>query len=327
MEKSTRPSPSRLQEILRRQDPPGFATQYRPAIKASREEAPSRSRPAWVWWEPAGRYLSTLSSVERSILMVCLYNDHLWEVHDQRMLPAVPRPHPLSAHPKAEGMILPPMRGTVEIAESLGVLPFHPIVRVPKQNGARKFDTVPFPWIGDFLLFLEDAQGPYCVNLTVKGHAGEFEQADTDVVKGNAQRRHAQDKAFARHTVEQLLYADVGIRTVRLTQADYDPEVVASLTQLCLWHNRKTPFNSEQDQTILDNFRAALANGVPPLEVFVALSARFGWTVYTLKIALFQAIWRRDLRVDLFSPIFLDRPLQPETRDVLAVYRDWFRRG
>jgi hypothetical protein len=219
------------------------------------------------------------------------------------------------------------MRGTVEIAESLGVLPLHPTIRVPAQNGPRHVDTVPFPWIGDFLLFLEDAQGPYCVNITVKGHAGEFEESDAGAMKDSAQRRQAKEKAFARHAVEEVLYADAGIRTMRLTQADFDPTLIANLTHLCLWHHRKTTFSAAQQQTILDNFRAALGQGIPPLDVIGLLAARFHWTVYALKTALFQAIWRRDLRVDLFSPIFLDRPLLPETRDVLAVYGAWFRRN
>lgn len=327
MEKSTRPSPSRLQEILRRQDPPGFGAHYVPAIKASREEAPARSRPAWVWWDRAQRYLSTLSSVERAILMVCLYNDRIWEIHDQRMLPALPRPHPLAGHPKADGLVLSPMRGTLEIAENLGVLPFHPIVHVPADGGLPGFTDVPFPWVGDFLLFLDDDEGPYCVNLTIKAHPDDFAHAEVAGPQRVRQANISREKAMARHAVEQQVYADAGIRTVRLTQEDYDAEVVATLTQLHLWHRRKASFDADQRRTILDNFQAALANGIPLLEVLYTLSTRYGWNADALKVAFFQAVWQRELRVDLYSPIFIDQPLKPETRDVLDVYGHWFRRS
>ena len=191
MSKLTRPSPYRLAQIIQRQDPPGFGANYVPAIKASREEAPPRSRPAWVWWERVGRDLSTLSSVERSMLMPCLYNPSLWEVHEQRMLPTMPRPHPLNGHPKACGLILPPMRGTVDVADSLGLLRFHPLVSVPIDPGSNECERVPFPWMGDLLLFLEDADGPYNVNLDIKWDPKEFEQAGIDMANDQTVNRHA----------------------------------------------------------------------------------------------------------------------------------------
>ena len=49
MGKEIYPKLSRLNEILRRQDPPAWGPTYDPAIRAIREEAPPRSRPAQVW--------------------------------------------------------------------------------------------------------------------------------------------------------------------------------------------------------------------------------------------------------------------------------------
>lgn len=327
MGKATRPSPARLDEINLRQDPPGFGSKYVPAIKASREEAPPRSRAAWVWWERAQRYLSTLSSVERAVLMVCLYNDRVWEIHDQRMLPTAPRPHPLAGHPRAQGLILPSMRGTLEIAESLGALALHPVIVVKEVPGRPDLIEVPFPWVGDFLLFLEDEQGPYCVNLTIKGSAAEFEEDAAGAVKTRSRARASREKARVRHAVERQLYADIGVRTVQISAADVDAGVVSTLTQLHLWHRRKSPFSVEQRRTLLDNFQAALVNGIPLLDVLHTLSARRRWGVEAMKVVLFQSIWQRELRVDLFSPIFIDRPLRPEARDVLDVYSAWFRRS
>ena len=304
MSKLTRPSPYRLAQIIQRQDPPGFGANYVPAIKASREEAPPRSRPAWVWWERVGRDLSTLSSVERSMLMPCLYNPSLWEVHDQRMLPTMPRPHPLSGHPKASGLILPPMRGTVDVADSLGLLRFHPLISVPIDPRSNECERVPFPWVGDLLLFLEDADGPYNVNLDIKWDPKEFEQAGIDMELHGTRAEKSREKVKARHAIEAQLYADVGIPTHHLSRADYDDHVVANLTQLFLWHPRKDPFNHTQRVDIVGLFNQSMVTGEPPIEIAWALCARYGWQLYDVKIVLHQAIWRRQIRIDLFQPFF-----------------------
>lgn len=326
MSKLTRPSPTRLAQIIQRQDPPGFGPNYVPAIKASREEAPPRSRPAWVWWEPAGRYLSTLSSVERAILLIALHHPGVWEVHDQRMLPPMPRPHPLSGHPKAVSLNLPPMRGTVDVSDSLGLLRFHPLIRVPVGPGSNEFEKVPFPWVGDLLLFLDDEQGPYNVNLNIKGDAQQFEQADIEMKLQGTRAKKSREKSKARHAIEAQLYADVGIPTHQLSRANYDDHVVANLHQLYLWHRRKAPFTDAQRMEIVGQFHRTLVTAEPVVEVAWTLCARYGWQLYDVKIVLHQAIWKRQIRIDLFQPFLFDQPLLPEQKDVLAVYGDWFKR-
>src|SRR6202012_4461115 len=66
-------TPVRFKEILRRQNPPVFGQHYEPSIKATREEAPSDSRPAFVWSERLQRDISTLSKPERAVLCIVLY--------------------------------------------------------------------------------------------------------------------------------------------------------------------------------------------------------------------------------------------------------------
>lgn len=326
MSKLTRPSPTRLTQIIQRQDPPGFGPNYVPAIKATREEAPQRSRPAWVWWEHVGRELSTLSSVERAILLICLYHPGVWEVHDQRMLPPMPRPHPLSGHPKAGGLNFPPMRGTVDVSDSLGLLRFHPLIKVPVEPGSNEFKKVPFPWIGDLLLFLDDEQGPYNVNLDIKWDAKEFEQANIDIELHGTRAKQSQGKVKARHAVEAKLYADAGIPTHQLSHTDYDDHVVANLHQLYLWHSRKTDFNDTQCTEIVGLFNQSMLTGEPAIEIAWALCARYGWQFDDVKVVLHHAIWNRQIRIDLFRPFLFDMPLCPEKVDILAAYGAWFRR-
>lgn len=325
MSKLTRPSAARLKQIIQRQDPPGFGKSYVPSIKANREEAPSKSRPAWIWWGRVERDLSALSSIELAVLLICLYNKSVWEIHDQRMLPTSPRPHPLCGHPKAAGMILPPLRGTIDVADSLGLLKFHPVIRVPIE-GSVETEIVPFAWVGDFLLFLEDYQGPYNVNLNIKSDEREFEISEIDgALRGNRARR-SQAKTTARHLVEEHLYADAQIRTMQLSKKDYDENVVANLAQIYGWQKSNDPFNTSQREEIVARFNGSFATGESPIEVAWAICTRHGWQLNHIKSVLYKAIWDRQIRVDLFQPFLIDRPLQPERRDVLEVYSDWFRR-
>jgi len=58
---------ARLKELQRRQDPPKWGRDYEPAIRATREEAPARSRFLQIWFEKLKRYVHALSSVEGKV--------------------------------------------------------------------------------------------------------------------------------------------------------------------------------------------------------------------------------------------------------------------
>ena len=47
---------------------------------------------------------------------------------------------------------------------------------------------------------------------------------------------------------------------------------------------------------------------------------------YECKIEMYQSIWQRQLRIDLFQYFFFDHALIPESRDVLDLYGEWFKR-
>ena len=125
---------ARLRAILSRQDPPAFGRHYQPSIYAVREEAPETSRFASVWSALVGREISTLSRPEKWALYVVLYCPWLFDIQEQRMLPYLPAPHPLTGHPLAAGMTLPSFRGTLVVAEELGALDMHPVLHVEDQS-------------------------------------------------------------------------------------------------------------------------------------------------------------------------------------------------
>lgn len=315
----------RFRQIQTRQNPPGWGKDYVPAILATREEAPSGSRPCKIYSQKFGRDLHTLSTVERDVMLIALYHPNLVDMHEQRVLSFAPCQHPLQSHPLALGKTFPLLRGTVNVAEALDLLSFHPVFNTNDPDDPAVRITAPFPWIGDFLIFLNDDAGLYCVNWTIKNSADQFERPlDFGNRPRNFERAVAKEKA--RHKIEEIYYQDGEIRTQRIIKEEYNVDVAANLSQIYSWHSRPTSFSAQERKHIVDFFKAGMATGVPPIETILMLVATQQLVLQDLKCVLYQSIWKRELRVDLFQPVLIDRPLLPETRDVLAEYSAWFNR-
>jgi len=317
---------ARLRTILQRQDPPSFGRDYDPSIRAVREEAPRLSRYAKVWSEVVGRYIHTLSRPEKWTLFIVLHCPQLFDIHEQRMLPYLPAPHPLAGHPFAAGVQLPNFQGTLAVTEQLGALELHPVLHLPDQVDLSTFTAVPFPWIGDFLLFLRDAKGPYCVNLTIKSTESEFE-VPTAGTTSKTDMTRAIRRAEIRHKVEEILYADIGIPTIRVSVDQLNPILLANLEQIYGWQARKHPFDEIQRLEIVDALRSGLLAGTSALEVMHNLMVEFDHSMEHLKTVMYQSIWQRELRIDLYQYFFIEQPMIPERRDVLNDFSHWFRRA
>lgn len=317
---------ARLTEILRRQDPPKFGPDYQAAIKPTREESPSNSRPAPVWVEKLGREVSTLSAAERAVLAIVLYCCiRLFELHEQRMLPFLPSQHPLHGHPLASGLCLKSTRGTLEITSELHYLKFHPVVSIKSDEDDRT-SQAPGCWIGDYLLFIMDKAGPYCVNINVKSTRSEFEIPQVGVdIKTDFERAGIKEKA--RNETERHVYADCEIPTIEVASDELPEILVANLQQLALWQKRKTSLSADEVDLVIDALNDGLVREASALDVICATELSHGINVYEQRIVLHQAIFSRRLRVDLFeSPFFIEGPMRPESQDAVEVFAHWFRR-
>ena len=310
----------RLAEILRRQDPPAWGKNYDPTIRATVEEAPSRSRPHRVWWERIGRDVHVLSRPELWALVIVLYCPRLWDLQEQRMLPFLPSAHPLASHPRAAGMVLPAMPGTLAVADRLGYLGWHPFLR-----GQTKDDAVPLPWVGDLLLFLDDEDGPFCSNINIRDVRESFVIPGVTVtVKTDLTR--AKEKEAARQETERALYAEAGIATHQVAGDELDQIVVANLQQILTWQKRKSALEDSEREDLQGVLHAGMAAGKSALEVIHGFSGVDQRRFYECKIEMYQSIWQRQLRIDLFQYFFFDHALIPESRDVLDLYGEWFKR-
>lgn len=313
-------------EMLRRQFPPRFGMDYLPAQRAMGREAPSETKPAVIESSLLQRKLHAIARTEKSPIALALYHPRTFDVKEQHALSPTPWAHPLVGHPKAKGLLLPSTTGTAAIAERLGLLSKHPMAR-EKISSARgeTYRWVPVPLLRDLLLFLTDDLGPYCVEWDIKKNKGDHGQPGPgDWVERSSPRRLANSRAIDDIYCEYM--RELGIRIVRVAQSDLDPILRINLNRLVMVHAQPIDLSAEVHAELLDAYDRALVRGTPPNEVIDDFVCA-GVNAADAKRVLEQAIWHRRIRIDLYQPWSIDRPLTPERRDVLEDFAGWFRRA
>lgn len=321
-----RPTFARLKEVMRRQKDMKWGADYLPAIQATPKEAPSASRASILTaFKLGSREMHLLSPAERAFAILALHHPHIADIHEQTVLSPDPYPHPLFGFLDMMGAKLPPFKGMIDVADRLGYTSLLPIVWEDSSADSESPRAFVFPYIGDLLLFLlPPGETPYCVNWNIKSKLEAFKRSGAP----NSKRHRIADEVaeLPRNEMERTYYADAGIRTEHLALEQLDVHVVANLTQLFTHHATPLDLSLEQRGELLGRFQAAMETGVPPFEVIQLSAARGRFTVHQARTFLWQAIWGRELRCDLFRPLLLDRPLHPERDDALNVYGGWFRR-
>lgn len=300
--------------------------EHEPAIRATRSEAPSISRAHTLESRELGIVLPALSAQERNAIVLALYHPKLFQLLAQSVLSPVPVAHPLHDHPLAtEARDFPPLKGTLDVAERFGVLRFHPRTWIADDSVEEGGYWTAAPWVGDLLPCLMDARGPYCVNWNVKQRVGDHARPHASQPRRQHSPR-ALAHAAARLDVEVGYYEDAGIRTELIAGEMMDKGALESLGHLFRWNLQPVPMSDAARKMLENQFRVGMRDGVPPIVTMSLAQKHSGYSLEMCKRALYQCIWRRDLRVDLFKPVLVDRPLRAETRDVLVEYADWFRR-
>ncbi|MDE3739390.1 hypothetical protein ACFPU0_02940 [Pseudomonas sp. GCM10022186] len=309
-----------LEKMMSRQGSFEWGDEYIPCILATTREAPKISRATRLNSRKLQRTLHLLSTPERVYAELALYHPNLFDLHEQKMLFPAPKVHPLHGHPLAIGMDLPPLEGTLDVAERIG-FKHHEIIA---ENDDGERSRVPYIYVGDLLLYLIDTAGkPYAVNWTVKKCAEDFSERRRTKVKTPAQQRVDQEHERLRHLLEEVYYQDAGIRTVRVSEDKIDSNVRANLDFLYGRHNLKLDI----DPAVLNDFSCeveeAVRIGDPVALVAIRYGARWGARDKFLS-KIYKDIWERKLLIDLFRPILIDHPLEMQSRDVLDVYGHLF---
>lgn len=316
----------RLRVIKERQWKDRWGLDYVAAIRADPKEAPGIStgsilRPRKL----GGREFHTLSAAETFTSLLVLHHPNCWEAWEQRVLFPTARPHPLFGHPSTSGIALKPLAGTIDVADRLGILSKHPKVRLRVGDDPAKWPLAPFPYIGDILTFMRDDAGVYALNLTVKNKFSDFRRKGP---KGRAKRSSEEDDpdAVFRHRLEEVYYADAGIRTQQVAREALPDDLCWNLRDLFLDDTYPTTVSEPHRVEIVSQLCADV--GVAEAANVLAYRLARDYRIEEREVVALikQAIWRRELRVDLFRPILMDRPLRPEKTDVFETFSHWFAR-
>lgn len=316
----------RLTAIRKRQGQDNWGGSYVAAIHATPKEGPGISRPSILVPEKlGGRDMHLLSLPEKAASMLCLYDPDTWEVHEQKILSTGPRPHFLFGHPRGHGIQWPPLKGTVDVANRMGRLKYHPKVKFQNPKTG-EWQWVPFPYIGDLLLYRQDDLGIYCVNWSIKDKYKDFKKRGPQPSKQLPKSDNLEEDD-ERHELERIYYADAEIRTVQVAGEAINRHVVANLSELFMHHARRVNLSAEIRQEIVDEFRESIGTDLPVYEHIHRIGRQLEVHQEVVQTVLRQGVWNRQIRVDLYQPFLMDQPLRRETRDVLAQYSGWFNRN
>ena len=312
----------RLQEIKRRQYPQRWGVEYQASIRATPKEAPSVSWAGTL--TPAklgGREFHLIGRPAKWFGLLALYHPLVWEIWEERVLHTFPYPHPLHGHERALGIEFAPFKGTLDVAERLGIQ--HP--KIADRSTAGKEKWLAWPYLGDLLLFLLDDRGPYCVNWPIKDTQKAFRRPGPKT-RGKPRLDVDHPAAIARNDLETEYHNDAGIRTQRLSQEDIDSEVRNNLYDLFLAHRKPVPISAvERDQATFE-LASSIRESQPAYRTLQRLERELGLSKESSIALLKQLIWERKVRVDLFRPVLTDQPLHPEGTEILAHYAAWFVR-
>lgn len=317
---------SRLELIRKRQWKDRWGADYDAAIHATPKEAPGISTPCVLLPQKlGGREFHTLSQPETWAALLAFHYPKTWEVHEERILYPGPRSHFLFGHERARGLSFKPFAGTIDVADRLGMLSKHPRVRLRRGSDSRLWQMTPFPYIGDLLLFLEDQVGPYLINWPIKDKYKNFRRRGPHP-KGKAQLDVDDPDAIARQLLEETYYGDADIRTQPVAGEAIDFDLRCNLADLFGDHALVIDIVDDQRERIMELYRSAIGADAPAYGVAREAASRFNLSERDAVALIRQGIWRRELRVDLFRPVLMDRPLHPEVEDVFRRYGHWFAR-
>ncbi|MFJ4257480.1 hypothetical protein ACIP01_11115 [Pseudomonas monteilii] len=308
--------------IMGRQSKFVWGDGYIAAIQAVAAEAPRNSRVCRINSLKIGRVLHCLSTPERIFAQFALFNPRLIDIHEQKMLSQVRGMHPLYGHPLARGKDLLPVCGTLDAAERIGMK--HHVV-LKEVDG--KWRWVPYPYTGDLLLYLKGSNGsPYAVNWNVKDTEVGFIEKNIGKIKTPRKVGLDKEKIRLRTLLEEQYYMSAGIRTVKMSRERIDRKVVSNIFLLYGLHERSIDIEPQ----LLSDYSAALneslMSGMPLAHVAITYGKKWGHRDQFLT-RIYQDIWSRRLKVDMFQPIQINRPSQIEDVDIHLVYENYFSEG
>jgi hypothetical protein len=207
----------------------------------------------------------------------------------------------------------------------MGRLKKHPKVKFQNPKTG-EWQWIPFPYIGDLLLYRQDELGVFCVNWTVKDKYKDFKKRGPRASNSLPQGDAVEDDE-ERHELEKQYYSDAEIRTVQVSGEAINQHAVANLAELFLHHARHVDLSTAVRQKIVDKFLDSFGTPTPVFEHIRRIGRQLAVHERVVQTVLRQGVWHRHIRADLYQPLLMDQPLRHETQDVLVQYAGWLERG
>ena len=314
-----------LRRIHQRQWHDKWGKKYTASVFADPKEAPGISTGTILTPGLVGRRnFHTLSRNETWAALLALHNPKIWELWEQRILYPSPRTHYLFGHERAIGQSFNRFEGTIDVADRLGILNKHPKIIVKNGSDPQFWQSAPFFYTSDLLLFLEDSEGPYLINWPVKDKYKDFRRKGPQRF-GKISLDDDQG-AIERNLLEETYYLDAGIRTQKIAGEAIDFNVRCNLYELFLDHAVEIEVEIELRNEILGMYREAIGAEILAYKAVKEAARKYKMSDRDALTILKQGIWQRELRVDLFMPVLLDKPLRSEFKDIFETYSHWFKR-
>jgi hypothetical protein len=277
------------------------------------------SSPSLIYVNELGRDAHTLSRGELVALIHALHLPELVDIHEQRMLHIYDSPHPLDMHPLMAGQDLPFLKGTLSICDELAYR--HPIARDDTVRTGEMPAHIYFPYVGDLLLIIRDGSVLRCVNWTIKRSTSQHGTADAPSEEANPDVYRTKSKAYRRLLIETLHYASGRIPTYPIAFDNFDRIVTGNLLRLYFFASQAPEIDEATQSALTLHIRAGIAQACTLNTVMSSWSIKHRVSLEIARSLVFKAMWKRWVRVDLFSTIFPDRVLRPETKDLVAMIR------
>lgn len=315
--RKTKPSPARLEEIKRRQDPPQWGTGYVPGQLATREEAPDYSRASKIQSYWLGRTAHAVSEPELYSYVLASWLGVFFELHEGRMMHPEPAPGFLANCPGLSQQYVGRHQGTINAAQRLGLLHFHPTLRTRKG-------VIAYPMLADQLYFARDEEGVYAVNWCIKNEPEDFEKAFS--VRGPTEKKKSDEEHQARLLIEAEVFRDAGIRTIHVALRDIPEHLRHNLRALYPFQFRSDSLCNNLREDFISTVGERLPKQVPVIETIATMMRRNGGTQYDYQVAFYQAVWRKEIRCDLLRPLTIDMPLRSADKDLVRHFVHWYTR-
>lgn len=324
MTRRTTPSPRRLAVILERQDPVRWGAKYIPGQLGTKEEAPEASRPGTVYSHLLGREVHVMGNPERYALLLGFYSGLVGELHEGRMIHSEPASGPMTGYEPAKGIPMVGHSGTINVADRLGLLRWHPTIQVPDKADATKKLTVGYPLLGDLLWYLHLPGRIRCVNWTVKDKEEDFEKPYEGSWPPRRISASQVEAARARVLIEEATYLEAKVPTIRVALELIPVSLRENLRAIYKFLRYPCALDENLRRDFIGDINLRLSDCTSIFETARGYLSKYGGTLNEYQKAANQAIWNKEVRINLNQSFCFDQPVRPEPAKMLSKFAQWF---